>query len=109
MNEFRFSRIKAIEAKTLQQRELLQRYGPLPPGPRLAHGVTAIVVGQRRFHIRLPARHIVAAQDAPMALPAGVHHLLGAAEAVDRLGDKPLRPRLARLLDLPLAAAAGAL
>ena len=40
-----------------------------------------------------------------MALAAGVHDLLGAAEPVDRLGDEALRPHLAGPLDLRLAAA----
>ena len=44
-----------------------------------------------------------------MPAARGVHHLLRAAEAVDRLGDEALRPDLARALDLRLAVAAGAL
>ena len=43
-----------------------------------------------------------------MALAAGVHHVLSAAEIVDRLRDKALRPGLARAFDLrdPIAASA---
>ena len=44
-----------------------------------------------------------------MPLAAGVHDLLGAAEAVDRFGDKAVRPGFARALDLRDAIAAGAL
>jgi hypothetical protein len=43
-----------------------------------------------------------------MALAAGVHDFLGAAETVDRFGDEAMRPGLARALDLPLPIAAGA-
>ena len=53
----------------------------------------------------LPARHVLAGEHAAVALAAGVHDVLGAAEAVDRLGDEALRPHLARALDLVLAAA----
>ena len=41
--------------------------------------------------------------------PAGIHDFLGAAEAIDRLGDEALRPGQARRLDLPDAIAARAL
>ena len=58
--------------------------------------------------MRLPARHVLAGEHAAMALAAGVHDLLGAAEAVDRLGDEALRPGQPRLLDLLDAIAAGA-
>ena len=43
-----------------------------------------------------------------MRRAADVHDFLGAAEFVDRLGDKALRPGLARALDLRDAVAAGA-
>jgi hypothetical protein len=44
-----------------------------------------------------------------MAPAARVHDLLGAAEAIDRLGDEAVRPGCARPLDLRNAIAAGAL
>ena len=44
-----------------------------------------------------------------MALAARIHQLLGAAEAVDRLGDETVRPHLAGVLDLLVAIAADAL
>src|SRR5438094_48840 len=56
----------------------------------------------------VPARQIVRGEHAAVARAAGVHHLLRAAETVDRLGDKTVRPALARALDLALAVAAGA-
>ena len=44
-----------------------------------------------------------------MRRAADVHHVLRAAESVDRLGDEALRPGFARALDLRVAVAAGAL
>ena len=49
-----------------------------------------------------------AGEHAAVALAAGVHDLLRAAEFVDRLGDKAVRPALARFFDLALAVAARA-
>ena len=88
----------------LEQRELLQHHRPLRPRPRLAHGVAAVLVGQRLLDGGLPVRHVLAGQHAAVAPSAGVHDLLGAAERVDRLGDEALRPHLAGALDLLLAA-----
>ena len=109
MDEFRAHRICVVEIETLEQRQLLQHHRALRPGAGLAGGVAAIVVGERRLDMGLPARHVLAGEHAAMPLAAGVHDLLGAAEAIDRLGDEALRPGHARLLDLLDPIAAGAL
>ena len=96
-------------SKSLQQRQLLQHHRALAPDAGLADGVAAIVVGRRRFHGRLPARHVVGGEHAAMRRAADIHHFLGAAELVDRFGHKTLRPRLSRALDLGDAVAARAL
>ena len=98
-----------LEVEALEQRELLQHHRALRPRAGLAQGVAAVVVGERRLDVGLPARHVVAGEHAAMGLAAHVHHLLRAAEAVDRLGDEALRPGLARGFDLLDAIAAGAL
>src|SRR5689334_11848748 len=96
-------RIEAVEIEPLKERELLQHHRALAPGAGLADGVAAIVVGQRRLDVRLPARHVVGPQYAAMTLTADVHDLLRAAEAIDRLRHETLRPGAASLCDLPLA------
>ena len=108
MDEIRPDHVHAVEIEALEQRELLQRHRPLAPR-RLADGVAAVVVGERRFDRRLPLRHVLPGQHAGMRRAAGVHHLLGAAELVDGFRDEALRPDLSRLLDLRDAVGAGAL
>ena len=102
-------RIEVVEVEALRERELLQHDEPLRPCVRLEHRVAAVVVGDRRLDGRLPLRHVVGGEHAAMSAAGGVHHLLRAAELVDRLGDEALAPRLARALDLGLAVAAAAL
>ena len=101
--------LERVEIVALEQSERLQGDETLRPRARLHHRVAAIVVTYRRLDTRLPAGHVLAGQHAAMALPRSVHNLLRAAEAIDRFGDEALRPRLARALDLGLAAAAAAL
>ncbi len=108
MDEVRPDHVHAVEVEALEQRELLQRHRPLAPR-RLADRVVAVVVGERRLDAGLPLRHVLPGEHAGVRRAAGVHHLLRAAELVDRLGDEALRPDLARLLDLRDAVAAGAL
>ena len=108
VDEIRAGRIEAVEIEAFEQRQLLQQHRALAPDAGLAHRVAAIVVTERRLDLRLPARHVGAGQHAAMALAGDVHDILRAAERVDRLGDKALRPRLAGALDLPDAVAARA-
>ena len=102
-------RIGAVEVEALEQRELLQDDRALRPRARLAHRVAAVVVGERRLDGGLPLGHVLAAQQAFVALARDVQQLFVGVEAVDRLGDEALAPRLARALDLGLAAAAAGL
>ena len=103
-------RIDAVEVEALEQGELLQGDRALRPRARLANGVAAVVVGERRLDGGLPLRHVLAASARPCCgLPETSITLLVAAEAVDRLGDEALAPDLARALDLGLAAAAARL
>ncbi len=85
MDEVRARRIETVEIVSLEQRELLHHHRALAPDAGLAHRVAAVIVGERRLHLRLPARHVVAGEHAAMRRAAGVHHLLRAAETVDRL------------------------
>src|ERR1700719_2911469 len=105
VDEFRAGDIEPFEPETLEQRQLLQHHGPLRPRPRLAYRVAAILVGERRLDGGLPARHVLSGEYAAIAFPTGVHDLLAAAETIDRLGDKTLRPYLAGALDFLLPAA----
>ncbi len=109
MDELGARGIGAVEIEALEQRQLLEHHRALRPRARLADGIGAVVVGERRLDMGLPARHVLAGEHAAMGFAAGVHYGLGAAEAVDRLGDKALRPGLARRLDLLDAIAARAL
>ena len=97
--------VEPVEIKALEQRELLQHHRALRPGAGLAHRVAAVIIGERRLDGGVPARHVVAGEHAAMTLAAGVHDVLGAAEAIDRLGDEALRPDVARPFDLGVAAA----
>src|SRR3984893_18913465 len=108
MNELRTGGIQPVEFEAFQQRELLQHHRALTPDPGLADGVAPIVIGERRFDRRLPARHVIGAQYTAMWRSADVQDVLSAAKLVDRLGDEPLRPRPARALDLRDAVDAGA-
>src|SRR2546423_10578263 len=106
MDEVRPGGVEAVETETPAQRELLQGDETLRPGAGLEHGVTAVIVGNRRLDGRLPLRQIVRRQHAAMAPSRGVHDLTCAAERVDRLGDEALAPRFPRARDLGLARAA---
>ena len=108
MDEVGAGGIETVEVEALEQRELLQHHRALAPRPGLAHRVAAVVVGQRRFDARRPARHVVGGEHAAVARSARVHHLLRAAETIDRFGDESVRPGFARPLDLGDAVAAGA-
>src|SRR2546421_9424430 len=37
---------------------------PLRPEARLAHRIASVIIGERRFEARLPARHVVAGEEA---------------------------------------------
>ena len=100
MDEIRTRGIETVEIETFQERELLQRHRALAPGTGLAHRVAAVVVSERRFAMRRPARHVVGRQYAAMPLAARIHDVLSTAEAVDSFGDKSVAPRSARALDL---------
>src|SRR6185369_13663101 len=106
MDEIRAGRMKIIEAHAFEQRQLLEQDRSLAPDSGLADGIATVIVRQRRFDMGLPVRHIASGQDAAMPLAADVHDFLGAAEAIDGLGDKALRPDFTRALDLPDAIAA---
>ena len=86
-------RVDLAEIELLHQRELLQHRRPLAPDTAFADGVVAVFERCRGLDARLPARHVVSRQHAAVALAAGVHHLLRAAERVDRLGDEALATR----------------
>ena len=101
-------RVESVEIEAFEQRQLLQHHRTLSPRSGLAHGVAAIVVSQRRFDGRRPARHVVAGKHTAMPRTAGVHDLLGAAETVDGVGDEALRPGFARPLNLSNAIATAA-
>src|SRR5258706_16414673 len=105
MDEFRTRDIEAVEVKALEECELLEHHGPLRPRSGFADRITAILVRERPLDGGLPARHVLPGQHAAVALLAGIHDLLAAAEAIDRLGDKSLRPHVTGALDLLLAAA----
>src|SRR5260370_8819858 len=92
MDEFGTCGIEPVELESLKQRELLQHDGTLAPDAGLADGIAAIIVGERRFDARLPARQVVGAQYAAMRRAADIHDFLGAAEIVDPFGAKTLRP-----------------
>ena len=109
MDEVGTRRNEIVERIALEQRQLLQRHRTLAPDAGLAHRVAAVVVGQRRFDGWLPARHVVAGQNAAVRLARHVHELLCAAEPVDRFGNETLRPGFAGALDLGNAVATGAL
>ena len=106
VDEVGAGRIHAVEVEALEKGELLQDHRALRPCVRLANSVPAVVVGERRFDRRLPLRHVLSGQHAPVGLAGDVHDVLGAAETVDRLGDEALAPRLPRPFDLGLAATA---
>src|SRR5437763_1730875 len=74
MDEIRAGGIEPVELKSLEQRKLLQHHRTLAPDAGLANRVAAVVVGQRRFHARLPARHVVGREHAAMRRAADVHH-----------------------------------
>ena len=99
MDEIRAGWVERVEVETLQQRQLLQQHRTLAPRAALDDRVAVIIVGQRRLDRRLPARHVVGGQQPAMPPARGVEHLLGAAEAFDRLGDKAAIPGVAGAVD----------
>src|SRR5262249_10382255 len=100
MDEVRAGRVKTIQPDAFQQRELLKQDWSLAPDAGFADGVAAVVVGERKFDLRLPVRHIIAGQYAAVALPAHIHDLLRAVETINCLRHKSLRPDFTRALDL---------
>ena len=93
--------VETVELETLEQRELLQHHRTLRPDARSCRPCS----GRSRRSAALRSSACQRAMSSPVSTPrwrraAGVHDLLGAAEAVDRLGDEALRPGLARALDL---------
>src|ERR1700733_11169206 len=109
MDEVRARRVHFLQIEAFEQRELLQHHRPLAPWSGLAHGVTVVVIGERRFDAWRPARHVLASQHAAVGASARVENLLGAAETIDRWGHETLRPRFPRRLDLCDAISSGAL
>src|SRR6202012_343800 len=95
-----------VEVEALEQRELLQHRRPLAPESGLADTIAAVIVGDRRLHAWVPTAHVAGGEHTGMARPARIPDLLRAAEPVDGLGDEPVRPSLARRLDLLDAVAA---
>ena len=81
------------EVEAGQQRELLEHHRALPPRAGLADGVAVVVERDRRLERRLPARHVVAAQQP----------VLGREEAVDRLRDPAAVEGVAGGVDARLA------
>src|SRR5206468_9309062 len=92
MNELGTDRTKRIQVKTLEQSERLQRRQALGPWSGLHDSVAPVVVRDRRFDGRLPAGHVLAREDAAVTPAGRVHDLLRAAETIDGLCDKALRP-----------------
>src|SRR5262249_22620287 len=70
MNEIGPGRIETVEIESFEQCKLLHGYRSLAPRTGLAHGVAFVVVGQWRFDVRRPARHIVASEHAAVAIAA---------------------------------------
>src|SRR5262245_61080812 len=108
MNEIGSGRIEAVEFESLEQRELLRGDRSLAPRTGLAYRVLFVIVSQRRFDMRRPARHVVGGEHAAMTHAATVHDVLRTAETVDCFGNKAVTPGTARALDLRDAVAAGA-
>src|SRR5260370_41671958 len=94
MDEVRTRDIEAVEVNALEECELLEHHRPLRPRSGLANRITAIWVRERPLDGRLPARHVLPGQHAAVALPAGIHDLLAAAEAIDRPGDNSPPPHV---------------
>ena len=95
------------EVEAAEQRELLQEHRPLAPGPGLADGQAAELVGQRLLEPRLPAGQVVVGQQSPVRLPGHVHDLGGGEVRGDRLGDEALVVGPPGRLDLLVAIGAG--
>ena len=109
VDEIRPDHVHAVEIEALEQRELLQHHRPLAPR-RLADGVAAVVVGERRLD-RAPA---ISPCRAPVSTPECGVPLVSITFCVRQnlsiaSRDEALRPDLSRLLDLRDAVAAGAL
>src|SRR5205807_1363804 len=103
VDEIGAGRIQAIEVEALDQRQLLEHDRSLPPWAGLAYGEAAVVVSKQRLDAGLPAREVVAPKHATVGRAGHVHHVLAAAEPVDRLGHETFGPDLSRALDLALA------
>jgi hypothetical protein len=108
MDEVGAGGVETVDVETFKQCKLLQHHRALAPRAGLADRVAPIVVAQRRFDAWRPARHIVGGKHAAVALSARVHHLLRAAETINRLRDEAPRPGFSCLLDLRDPVAAGA-
>ncbi len=67
MDEIRSDRVETVEIEALQQGQLLQQHRALAPRAALQDCIAAVIVRQRRFDRRLPARHIIRGQKAAMA------------------------------------------
>jgi hypothetical protein len=100
MDEFGAGGIEPVECKSLEQRKLLQHHRALAPDAGLLHGVAAVVVGERRFDRRHPARHVIRREDALVRRARDIHDGLRAAELVDRFRHEAMRPGFSRALDL---------
>src|SRR6185437_16916398 len=87
VDEIRARWIGVAEAELLHQSKLLKHRRALAPRPAFANRVVGVFERRRGFDAGPPARHVLAGEHAAMTLAAGVHHVLRAAELVDRLGD----------------------
>src|ERR1700730_16542231 len=98
MHELRAGRMIFCEIEGLEQRKLLEHHRALTPRARRVDREAAIVVAQRRFDMGLPARHVISREHAVVRLAGRIHARTRAAEAVDGLGNKNLRPEYPRRL-----------
>jgi hypothetical protein len=62
--------LHGIEIEALEQRELLEKDGSLPPWPRLEHPVAVVVAIRRRLDARPPFAQVIRGEQAAVG-PAG--------------------------------------